>query len=127
MNTTTKIKQLILKFQTINTSKWYKVDTLEGSYKGSFLGDIIKSVCSYFQIGEDRNLFMYPLVINSDKDTLRITKGKIKVLQISNHEEPHQRLIFHAKMNNKAVVTVVKDAGVLLLLIYTLGQLEYSN
>ena len=75
------------------------------------MGDIIKSVCSCFQIGEDRNLFMNPLVIISDKNTLRITKGNIKVLQISHHEEPHQRLIFHAKMHNKAVATVVKDEG----------------
>lgn len=44
----------------------------------------------------------------------------IEVLQISNREELETKIIFHAKINNKVVVTATKNMGVFLPLIYTL-------
>ena len=75
----------------------------------------MKSVCSYFQKNEGRNFFEIPLIINSGKNTLRITRETIEVLPISNHEEADTKLIFHSRMNNEAAGVVAKDTDALLL------------
>ena len=47
-----------------------------------------------------------------------VSEEKINVPPISTHEEVDTRLIFHARMNNEASVTVTKDPNLFLLLIY---------
>ena len=53
-----------------------------------------------------------PLIIHRGKNTWRITGKNMEVLLVSNHEEVNTRLVFHAKMNNKAAAIVTKDAEV---------------
>ena len=73
--------------------------------------DLVKLVCSYFQIDDCRNLFEFPLIISSGENIWNIAKETIEVLPISNHEKAETKLIFHAGKNNKAAVTVIKKYG----------------
>ena len=80
-----------------------------------------------FLIDKDINLFEISLIINSGENTWRITKQKIQVIPISSYEKTDKRLIFHARMSNKAAlpaVIVARDANVFLLLTCALSQWE---
>lgn len=70
--------------------------------------DLIKLVCSYFQTDQYTNLFEIPLIINIGENTYSITKEKIEVSLISNHEEDDTRFIFDTEMSNEAAVIVAQ-------------------
>ena len=63
-------------------------------------------------------LFEIPWIINSVEKSRIITKKKIEVLPISNHEEADTKLLFHLRMNNEAIGIVAKDVN------YALSQVE---
>ena len=69
--------------------------------------DLIKLVCSYFQTDQYTNLFEIPLIINIGENTYSITKEKIELLPISNHEDD-TRFIFDTEMSNEAAVIVAQ-------------------
>lgn len=87
--------------------------------------DLLKSVYSYFQTSEYKDLFEIPLTINGEVNTWSITKETIEVLPISSYEEAGTRSIFLAAIHNKATVIVAEDTKVFLLLNYTAGQIEF--
>ena len=87
--------------------------------------DLLKSVYSYFQTSEYKDLFEIPLTINGEENTWSITKETIEVLPISSYEEADTRSIFLAAIHNKATVIVAEDTEVFLLLNYTSGQIEF--
>ena len=86
----------------------------------------IKLLPFYFPTDEGRDSFEIPMIINNNESEWGITKKGLKTSQCQNHEEIDEILIFHTTIRNEAAAVVSKDVGLLLLLVYDLGQLEYA-
>lgn len=86
----------------------------------------IKLLSFYFSTDEGRDSFEIPMIINNNENEWGITKKGLKTSQCQNHEEIDEILISHTTISNEAAAVVSKDVGLLLLLVYDLGQLEYA-
>lgn len=63
-----------------------------------------------------------PSIINSESKTWKITRKNVELLQNCNHEEADTRMIYHMAQGESNAAVVVKDADVLILLLYAKSQ-----
>ena len=73
---------------------------------------------AYLRSNSFSNQIRIPVIVNNDKNTLKITTEFSEIIFKSIHDEADTRIILHALQEDTKILAVSKDTDVLILLVY---------
>ena len=118
----TRLKRWIEQQRTVLTSGSQNV--LQPDAWKSFFNNIdnktnlINLLVAYLRSNSFSNQIRIPVIVNNDKNTLKITTEFSEIIFKSIHDEADTRIILHALQEDTKILAVSKDTDVVILLVY---------
>ena len=118
----TRLKRWIEQQRTVLTSGSQNV--LQPDVWKSFFNNIdnktnlINLLVAYLRSNSSSNQIRIPVIVNDDKNTLKITREFSEIIYKSIHDEADTRIILHALQEDTKILAVSKDTDVVILLVY---------